>query len=56
MMNSLLSNPENDIHFMQYKDVKNSASHKGLKWTKYNHKYTYKYYQIDIHYMQYTIL
>ena len=27
----------------------------GLKWTKYTHEYTHKYYQIDIHHIQWAI-
>ena len=30
LINSLLSNPVKDIHYMQYTSVKNPASHKGL--------------------------
>ena len=51
LINSLLSNLDNDIHYMQYTSVKNPGSHKGLLWTKYNHKY----YQINIHHIKCTI-
>ena len=30
LINSLLSNPDNDIHYMQYIIVKDLASHRGL--------------------------
>ena len=36
LIQSLLSNPDNGIHYMHYKIVKNLASLKGLLWTKYN--------------------
>ena len=55
LINSLLSNPNDDSHYMQLTGVKNPASLKGLLWTKYNHKYIYKYHQMDIHHRQCTI-
>ena len=55
LINSLLSNPDNDIHYIQYQVLKIWPATKAYNGQITKHKYTYKYYQNDIHYIRCTI-